>query len=127
MKTACHFHYPSKDVGQQPDEINLPVWMEESFTEEDLFIPSRREIFKHSFSRQKFIEGSPLREGWEISVTQLETLLRCPFRFYLERVEKLKVYNKPEVGESPVMGNPHTGLWRRHFPALSAGRSFRRL
>lgn len=113
------FTYPSKMSDSNRMKSIFLFGLEESFTEEDLFIPSRKEIFKHSFSRQKFIERFAPSGRLEISVTQLETLLRCPFRFYLERVEKLKVYNKPEVGESPdIWGTLIHGVMEKTFSGL---------
>ena len=64
-----------------------------SFKEKELFRP----IIHFEKFKEKYIKNNKLK----IEVTELEKLLKCPYKFYLEKVEKIKPYRIPKVQEVP--------------------------
>ncbi|MCK9265640.1 PD-(D/E)XK nuclease family protein [bacterium] len=95
------FTYPSKISGKNQMKSIFLFEQKESVLGEDLFVSKEKNLFNFKFSREKFYEKFVVDGKLKISVTQLESFLQCPFRFYIEKVEGFKVYAKPEIGESP--------------------------
>ncbi len=95
------FTFPSKMDGKNRMKSIFLFGYEESVVKDEEFVSQGKEFFRPVFSREKFekkfVDGGKLH----ISVTQLEVLLKCPYRFYLQFVEKLKVYRTPEIDEAP--------------------------
>jgi len=95
------FTYPSK-VGRENRMKSIFLFgYEESVVREEEFIPEGKEFFSFRFSGEKFRKKFVVDGKLEISVTQLEILMKCPYRFYLQFVEKLKPYRPPEIDEAP--------------------------
>ena len=100
------FTYPSKIEGKNQMKSIFLFEQEDLFPPEDSFKADRKELFRFSFSsekfKKKFAPGGKLR----LSVTQLEKLMKCSYRFYIENVEDIGPYKKPETGEAPdLWGN----------------------
>ena len=83
MKSIFIFDIESKSI---------PLW-DVSFEKKELFKP---EISFEKF-REKYIKDNKL----VIEVTELEKLLKCPYKFYLEKVEGIKPYKIPKIQEVP--------------------------
>lgn len=97
------FTYPSR-VGRENKMKSIFLFgYEESVIRDEGFIPDGKEFFGFEFSGKKFREKFVPDGKLDISVTQMETLMRCPYRFYLQYVEKLKPYRAPEVNEAPEL------------------------
>ena len=97
------FTYPSKveDKLQMKsififdiDSKSTPLW-DISFKEKELFKP----VIHFSKFKKKYIKNNKLK----IEVTELEKLLKCPYKFYLEKVENIKPYRTPKVQEVPKL------------------------
>lgn len=95
------FTYPSKISGENRMKSIFLFQQQESALKEDFTAAAAKKIFHFEFSQEKFkkkfIAGGKLR----LSVTQFEKLMKCPYRFYIENVESMDVYKKPEIDEAP--------------------------
>lgn len=92
MKSIFLFNFPDKTIGG------------------DIADYKTGEIFKFNFSMdkfyRKFLISKQGKNKIKMGVTQLEKFLKCPYKFYLELVEGIKVYKVPEIEESSrIWGN----------------------
>ncbi len=94
------FTYPSKVAGKNQMKSIFLFGQEESVLEEDCFTTLPKAIYHFNFSQEKFRQKFVSDGKLKITVTQLEMLLKCPYRFYLEKVEGVSVYNRPEIDEA---------------------------
>jgi hypothetical protein len=97
------FTYPSKVEGTNKMKSIFLFGYGESLMEDEEFIYKGREIFNFDFSEEMFKKEFIVEGKLNISVTQLEILMKCPYRFYLQFVEKLKPYRTPEIDETPEL------------------------
>jgi len=98
------FTYPSKIEGRnQTKSIFLLTLPDKTIYEETTSYKTNK-IFKFNFSMDrfysKFLISKDGKNKIKIGVTQLEKFLKCPYKFYLELVEGIKVYKAPEIEES---------------------------
>lgn len=100
------FTYPSKveDKLQMKSIFIFDIPTKQFFLQH--FSISNKEIFRVKIDIEKF-ESLYLKEDKVfIKVTDLESLLKCPYRFYLKNVEKIEPYKIPQVREIPnLWGN----------------------
>lgn len=97
------FTYPSK-VGDELQMrsiliFDLPVKQKEK----QAFFISSKELFKVETSLEKFKEKYVKNGIFTIDVTDLEKLLKCPYKFYLEKIENIKPYEIPSIKEDPKL------------------------
>jgi hypothetical protein len=95
------FTYPSKVEGKNRMKSIFLFGYKDSLMEDEEFIHKGKDIFSFDFSEERFREKFIIDGKMNISVTQLEILKRCPYRFYLQFVEDLKPYRTPEIDETP--------------------------
>ncbi|MCX8083143.1 MAG: PD-(D/E)XK nuclease family protein [bacterium] len=97
------FTYPSK-IGDKNQMKSIFLFdLQDSTPAPNIFISKASEIFAPSFSKEKFIKKF-VRDGkLNIRVTQLESLLKCSYSFYLKEVEEIEPYQLPEVAEVPEL------------------------
>jgi len=97
------YTFPSKiQEKEQMKSIFLFNISEKSFKEK-IFISKPKVIFDLKFSYEKFKKKFLENGKFKISVTELESFLKCPYKFYLEKVENIKFYKKPAVEEVPLL------------------------
>ncbi|MCM8803673.1 MAG: PD-(D/E)XK nuclease family protein [Candidatus Omnitrophica bacterium] len=95
------FTYPSKieDRLQMKSIFIFDMEPKHPFFQQFLIPP--KEIFKVKIDIEKF-ESMYLKENkFVIRVTDLESLLKCPYKFYLKNVEKIEPYQIPQIRETP--------------------------
>ncbi|MCM8762515.1 MAG: PD-(D/E)XK nuclease family protein, partial [Candidatus Omnitrophica bacterium] len=103
---AVIFTYPSKIQDRNQMKSIFLFNINDSVLYPDIFISSSLEIFAPSFSIEKFRQKFIIDGRLSMRVTQLESLLKCPYSFYLREVEEIKPYQIPEIGEVPdLWGN----------------------
>ncbi|MCM8802398.1 MAG: PD-(D/E)XK nuclease family protein [Candidatus Omnitrophica bacterium] len=95
------FTFPSKveDQLQMKSIFIFDIPTKEELTKEFLIVP--KELFRIKIDFEKFKEEYIKNNKLIIGVTDLELLLSCPYRFYLENVKKIKPYRIPEIKEAP--------------------------
>ena len=97
------FTYPSKIQGKVQMKSIFLFGYNDSLMETGAFISKPYEIFSPEWSFDKF-KKKFIVNGWlKISVTALESLLKCPYSFYLEKVEGIKPYRPPQIEEAPEL------------------------
>ena len=104
------FTYPSKIEGRNQMKSIFLFNFPDKTISGDIADYKTGEIFKFNFSMDKFYRKFLIsKEGKnkiKMGVTQLEKFLKCPYKFYLELVEKIKPYKVPEIEESSrIWGN----------------------
>ena len=98
------FSWPSR-VGGRPGtkSVFLYDYPEEQVETKIISAAGGGKVFMPSFEPEKFMKKY-LRDGLiEIGVTGLEEMARCPYRFYLERVEGIERYSEPVIEEVPAL------------------------
>ncbi len=95
------FTFPSKADGKNQMKSIFLFASGEKTMEGEEFTPESREMFSVGFSEEKFRKKFITGDRLKISVTQLETLMKCPYRFYLKYVEDIQPYRTPEADEAP--------------------------
>ncbi|MCM8829778.1 MAG: PD-(D/E)XK nuclease family protein, partial [Candidatus Omnitrophica bacterium] len=95
------FTYPSKIQDRNQMKSIFLFDINDSILYTDAFISSSSEIFLPSFAIEKFRQNFIIDGRLSIRVTQLESLLKCPYSFYLKEVEEIEPYQIPEIGEAP--------------------------
>jgi len=104
------FTYPSKIEGRNQMKSIFLFNFPDKTISGDIADYKTGEIFKFNFSMDKFYRKFLISKEGEnkikMGVTQLEKFLKCPYKFYLELVEGIKVYKMPEIEESSrIWGN----------------------
>jgi len=67
----------------------------------NIYYFNNNELFKIKIQLEKFKEKYVKNNKLVIEVTELEALLKCPYKFYLKKIEKIKPYKVPKVREIP--------------------------
>ncbi|MFN4226557.1 MAG: PD-(D/E)XK nuclease family protein [Candidatus Ratteibacteria bacterium] len=95
------FTFPSKidDQLQMQSIFIFDIQTKKELTKE--FSITSKELFKIEIDYEKFEKKYKKKDKLKIEVTELELLLSCPYRFYLENVENIKPYRIPEIQEAP--------------------------
>ncbi|MBN1445956.1 MAG: PD-(D/E)XK nuclease family protein [Candidatus Omnitrophica bacterium] len=110
------FTYPSKAEGKNQMKSIFLFGCRESAMEGEEFNPENREMFSVEFSEEKFRKRFIPEGRLKISVTQMESLMKCPYRFYLRYVEDIQPYRTPEADEAPdLWGNIIHGVMQEIF------------
>ncbi len=95
------FSYPSKVSGRQKGKSIMLYKIKESSYGATAYVSGTETIFSLKIDiekfRKKFIEDGILH----FSVSQLDSIARCPYDFYLTYVEGIEPYRSPEVEEIP--------------------------
>jgi len=97
------FTYPSKIQGKAQMKSIFLFNYKDSVIETSAFISKPYEIFNPVWSMDKFKKKFIINGRLKISVTALESLLQCPYSFYMERVEGIKPYKPPQIEETPEL------------------------
>jgi hypothetical protein len=100
---AITFTLPAKVAGVPKTKSFLLYHVPESLGSfRSLVSPSSLSMFSGSPDRSRFLDCF-VRDGIiELSATGLNSLIRCPYRFYLESIEGISAYILPEVEELPA-------------------------
>ncbi len=95
------FTFPSKvdDQLQMKSIFIFDIPTNEKLTKEFSIVSNQ--LFEIKTDTEKFKKKYVKNGKLCINVTELEFLLSCPYRFYLEKVEKIKPYKIPEIQEIP--------------------------
>ncbi len=110
------FTFPSKIEGNNRMKSIFLFGYDESIIRDERFVSREKGLFNFDFSKRKFQENFIIGGKMNIGVTQLEILMKCPYRFYLQFVEKLKPYRSPEIDEAPdLWGMIIHGVMQRIF------------
>ena len=97
------FTYPSKIQGKDQMKSIFLFGYKDSVMETGAFISKPYEIFNPVWSMDKFKKKFIANGRLKISVTALESLLKCPYSFYLEKVEGIEPYRPPQIEETPEL------------------------
>lgn len=95
------FTFPSKMEGKNRMKSIFLFGYDESVIRDEEFVSQGKKFFDFEFSEGMFKKNFIVDGKLKISVTQMEILMKCPYRFYLQFVEKLKPYRPPEIDEAP--------------------------
>ncbi|MGC8977283.1 MAG: PD-(D/E)XK nuclease family protein [Candidatus Ratteibacteria bacterium] len=67
------------------------------------FLSTSRKIFEIKIDIDKFENLYIKNNKFCIRITDLESLLKCPYKFYLKNVEKIEPYRIPSIREIPTL------------------------
>jgi len=95
------FTFPSKveDQLQMKSIFIFDIEPKEELTRN--FLIETKNLFEVKIDKEKFKSQYIKDNKFTIGVSDLELLLKCPYKFYIKKVEKIKPYRIPEIRESP--------------------------
>lgn len=97
------FTYPSKIQGRNQMKSIFLFEYKDLVMECVKFISKPYNIFNPVLDFDKFTERFVVDGRLYVSVTELEHLLKCPYSFYLEKIEGVKPYKIPQIEETPEL------------------------
>jgi len=95
------FTYPVRMNGRQKNRSIMLHGLSENPVSAEYVTSSRITIFLSGVSHEKFFERFLKNDILNFTVSQIDDLSKCPYRFYLRYVEHIEPYKSPVIEERP--------------------------